>query len=239
MSRALFMAKLKEGLAGLPQPEIDAVISDYEFHFAEAAATGQSEENIVARLGDPAGLARELRGGLEKQRPGAPFTAPRAGKGLSAGRLQLVLIFLVGSGLAAAYYLAGRNIAVPANSPVAKLQQPATVPGAKVMILGGQVLDLGVLKQDRIEIVIDGGGRATASGRVNELTVHVDGSGSADFGAVQADVVHVDLSGTGNAEISAAKMGDIVISGSGTVRLKTKPKTLKQSLTGSGRVILP
>jgi hypothetical protein len=111
--------------------------------------------------------------------------------------------------------------------------------GARIVISGGQVLDLGTIAQERLEILLDGGGHATAKGRVAELTLHIDGSGSADLGGLQADIVHVEVSGTGNAEVSGAQLVDVTILGSGTVRLKEKPRTLRQSVTGSGQVILP
>lgn len=234
MSRALFLAKLKQGLAGLPQPEIDEIAADYEFHFSEAAATGQSDDDIVARLGDPARLARELR----EQRGSAddaalPLPPPRPG-----GRAIMLLALLVLGGGALAAYLIWRDTAAP---PPALAPQPvlAAPHGARIVIGGGQVLDLGAIAQERIEIVVDGGGRATARGKVKELTLRIDGSGSAELGALAADSVHVELSGTGHAEVSGAQAADVTISGSGTVRLKVKPKTLKQSVTGSGQVLLP
>ncbi len=232
MSRARFMAKLREGLAALPQPEIEEIASDYEFHFAEAAATGKSEDDTVAALGDPARLARELLeqrdGGEEKAATAAPSRHARM-------RLLLGLLAVI-SGAMALYYFSEHRIPQPASP-----QQAMTVPpnGARIVISGGQVLDLGTLAQDRIEIVVDGGGHATARGKVKQLILHIDGSGSADFGALEADSVRVELSGTGKAEVAAAQMADITISGSGTVSLKTKPKMLKQSVTGSGQVILP
>jgi len=247
MSRALFMAKLKEGLAGLPQPEIDEIVSDYEHHFAEAAAAGQSEDDVVARLGDPARLAGELRGEREQQVAAADEPAPPApSSGARAnGRLGLLLALaaVIGVGMAA-YHLAGhdgRSSSPALIAPPAPPAPPAAPPasGARIVISGGQVLDLGAISQERIEILLDGGGRATAKGRVAELTLHIDGSGSADFGALQADIVHVDVSGTGNAEVSGTQLVDVTILGSGTVRLKDRPKTLRQSVTGSGQVILP
>ena len=259
MSRALFIAKLKEGLADLPQPDIDEIVSDYEFHFAEATSTGQSEDDIVARLGDPARLARELRGDRE-QRVSAEedFSSPSAapppvktasGMRISGGPgLLLALLVVIGVG-AAAYYVAGRDggsgtPAPVANAPAAPFAPPqrATAEpaaGARIVISGGQVLDLGTITQERIEIVVDGGGHATARGRVKELTLHIDGSGSADFGALQAEIVHVEVSGTGGAEVSGTQLADITISGTGTVRLRVKPKVLKQSVAGSGQVLLP
>jgi len=245
MSRALFIVKLKEGLAGLPQSEIDEIASDYEFHFAEAAAAGQSEDDIVARLGDPTRLARELRGGTEQRHPAEEELTPEAPVTISSGtstrgRLGLLLALLAMFGMgAAAYYIAGRAPAPVVNAPAAPSRQTIAATGARIMISGGQVVDLGTIAQERIEIVLDGAGAVTARGRVKELTLHIDGSGSADFGALQADIVHVDLSGTGNAEVWGALMADITILGSGTVRLKEKPKALTQSVTGSGKVILP
>lgn len=255
MSRALFMAKLKEGLSGLPQSEMDEIASDYEHHFVEAAATGQSEDDIVARLGDPARLARELRGDREQRRSVEEELAPppvRTTPGVRiSGWLGLLVALLAVIGVAAAYYIVGRDGGVPASiarsappappAPPVPPQQAVAPPasGARIVISGGQVLDLGTITQERIEIVVDGGGGATARGRVKELILHIDGSGSANFGALQADIVHVDLSGTGNAEVSGTQLADVTISGTGTVRLKVKPKMLKQSVAGSGQVLLP
>ena len=169
----------------------------------------------------------------------------------AGGRLGLLLALMLLIGVAAAYYIVGRDGGSPASiarsappappAPPVPPQQAVAVPatGARIVISGGQVLDLGTITQERIEIVVDGGGHATARGRVKELTLHIDGSGSADFGALQADIVHVELSGTGDAEISATQLADVTISGTGTVRLKVKPKVLKQSVAGSGQVLLP
>jgi hypothetical protein len=110
---------------------------------------------------------------------------------------------------------------------------------AKVLISGEQAVDLGHIEQDKLNVVVDGGGRAIAHGHVKELNLQIDGSGKADFDALQADSVQVDLSGTGDAEVMAVQAADVIISGSGTVHLKVKPKLLKQSITGSGQVIFP
>jgi uncharacterized membrane protein len=61
MNRAMFLSELRMGLSGLPQPEIEETISDYESHFSEGLAAGRSEAAIANALGDPARLARELR----------------------------------------------------------------------------------------------------------------------------------------------------------------------------------
>lgn len=60
MSRALFLAALKDGLAGMPDRERAEIMADYQAHFADGLAAGRSETDIEASLGDPARLAKEL-----------------------------------------------------------------------------------------------------------------------------------------------------------------------------------
>lgn len=243
MSQALFISKIREGLAGLPQSEIEEIVSDYEFHFAEARASGDSEDDIAARLGDPARLAREVRQGA-----GYPTLGEEAGAARSAAppvrraMLPLAMLLVLGALAGAAYLLSPKTNPDPKltveQSTAAVTGPPApAIPSPKVTVSGGQVLDLGRIDQDVLEIVVDGGGQVSASGRVKDLTLRIDGSGSVNFGALEADDIRLELSGTGHAEIAALESADITVSGSGTVSLKTKPKLLKQSVTGTGRII--
>jgi uncharacterized membrane protein len=61
MNRVAFLTILNEGLAGLPAREIDDILADYMSYFDEAEASGRSEAEVAAALGDPRRLARELR----------------------------------------------------------------------------------------------------------------------------------------------------------------------------------
>ena len=61
MTRNEFIKRLKAGLKGMPQDDIDEIVADYEAHFAAGAAEGRSEQEVAAALGNPARLARELR----------------------------------------------------------------------------------------------------------------------------------------------------------------------------------
>lgn len=61
MTRDAFLRTLRLGLAGLPPHEVDDILADYAAHFAESEASGRSEEEVAAALGDPARIARELR----------------------------------------------------------------------------------------------------------------------------------------------------------------------------------
>jgi uncharacterized membrane protein len=61
MNRDAFLHILSDGLEGLPAHEIDDILADYVAYFDEAHASGRSEEEVAAALGDPRRLARELR----------------------------------------------------------------------------------------------------------------------------------------------------------------------------------
>ena len=61
MNRVAFLTILNDGLAGLPAREIDDILADYMSYFDEAEASGRSEADVAAALGDPRRLARELR----------------------------------------------------------------------------------------------------------------------------------------------------------------------------------
>ena len=61
MNRDAFLCMLSDGLDGLPAGEIDDILADYVAYFDEAHASGRSEEEVAAALGDPRRLARELR----------------------------------------------------------------------------------------------------------------------------------------------------------------------------------
>ena len=61
MNRDAFLCILSDGLDGLPAHEIDDILADYVAYFDEARASGRSEEEVAAALGDPRRLARELR----------------------------------------------------------------------------------------------------------------------------------------------------------------------------------
>lgn len=51
--------ELRNGLAGLPRPDIDDLIEEMRSHVAEETAEGRSIEQAVAAFGDPAAVAQE------------------------------------------------------------------------------------------------------------------------------------------------------------------------------------
>lgn len=104
MTRQAFMARLREGLRGLPPSQQADIVADYENHFAEGLAAGRSEEDVAAALGDPGRLAREVRAerGLkrweEERTASAGAGAIFAVLGLGAIDLLILLPVLMGIG---------------------------------------------------------------------------------------------------------------------------------------------
>ena len=104
MTRQAFMARLREGLAGLPVQTQAEIMADYEAHFTEGEAAGRSEADVAAALGDPGRLARELRAeaGLkrweEARSPSNAAAAIFALLGLGAIDILVLLPILMGIG---------------------------------------------------------------------------------------------------------------------------------------------
>jgi uncharacterized membrane protein len=114
MSRALFLARLRQGLNGLKPDEIDDIVMDYEAHFSDAVAAGRGEIDVAASLGDPLQLGNELRAETklrrwEQQRNPRTFVQASLGLiGLQAFNIFIllpVLLALAGCALIAAYVL--------------------------------------------------------------------------------------------------------------------------------------
>lgn len=95
MTKNEFILRLTEALRRQNVADADDVIAEYQQHFAFKLADGYSEEEIAARLGDPAALAAQFAqsGAPEKKSARKPLLA--AGLGLAdlfAGMFFLLLI---------------------------------------------------------------------------------------------------------------------------------------------------
>ena len=61
MNRKEFIDKLKIYLQGMPESEIQDILSDYEEHFDIGISKGKSEEEIAKELGDPIDIAKSYK----------------------------------------------------------------------------------------------------------------------------------------------------------------------------------
>jgi uncharacterized membrane protein len=102
MTREAFMARLWDGLKGLPPQTAAEIVADYQAHFTEGEAAGRTDADIAAALGDPDRLALELRAeaGLKRweaeRNPAAAAAAVFAVLGLGAIDLLILLPILMG-----------------------------------------------------------------------------------------------------------------------------------------------
>lgn len=102
MTRQAFLARLREGLRGLPAQAVADIVADYEAHFADGAAAGRSEQEVAAALGSPDRLAREIRAESSLNRwrdersPSAAAGAVFAVLGLGAVDILVLLPILMG-----------------------------------------------------------------------------------------------------------------------------------------------
>ncbi|MBI1198119.1 MAG: DUF1700 domain-containing protein [Phenylobacterium sp.] len=102
MTREAFIARLREGLRGLPPQAVADIIADYEAHFADGEAEGRSEADVAKALGDPDRLAREIRAEStmarwrEERSPSAAASAVFAVLGLGAIDILVLLPILMG-----------------------------------------------------------------------------------------------------------------------------------------------
>jgi len=61
MDEREFIQMLRDRLKGIPEEELDDILSDYREHIAIGLKNGRSEEEIVASLGDPKMIAKQIR----------------------------------------------------------------------------------------------------------------------------------------------------------------------------------
>jgi len=128
MTRAEFMARLKQGLVGLPMATAAEIAADYDAHFEDGATAGRSEAEIAAALGDPNRLARELRAEAGARRWGQEQTASSA-VGAIFGLIGLGAIDIL--------------ILLPIVFPVFGAVLSVLVTGVLMFLVGGFVLVVG------------------------------------------------------------------------------------------------
>ncbi|KWZ41451.1 hypothetical protein WS72_00115 [Burkholderia savannae] len=61
MKQDAFIQRLRQALDSLPKREVDEIVADYREYIGDALAAGRAEEDVIAALGDPEKLARELK----------------------------------------------------------------------------------------------------------------------------------------------------------------------------------
>lgn len=61
MKQDAFIQRLRQALGSLPKRDVDEIVADYREYIGDALSAGRTEEDVIAALGEPEKLARELK----------------------------------------------------------------------------------------------------------------------------------------------------------------------------------
>lgn len=123
-------------------------------------------------------------------------------------------------------YRSHRNLRV-------SVQLPAL---AAVEIEGSGDVALHGVNGGKLKLQIQGSGNIKADGAVDELTLHISGSGDAQLRALTAKVAAVEISGSGDASVTATESINAVTNGSGDIRYGGDPQRATVVSHGSGDI---
>jgi hypothetical protein len=105
----------------------------------------------------------------------------------------------------------------------------------KVGIAGSADVQMGEVHQDRLALSIAGSGSFEGSGKVDDLSLHIAGSGNVHLGKMTSGKLEAHISGNGNLETGASGDLDAEISGSGGLETGAADHA-RISISGSGDV---
>lgn len=89
---------------------------------------------------------------------------------------------------------------------------------------------------DSFTLASNGSARMKLSGTVDKLKIHISGSAKIEADSLAANEVKTHIEGSGTIYCRAANSIDARIDGSGTVKYHGEPKTVNQSINGSGSI---
>lgn len=101
---------------------------------------------------------------------------------------------------------------------------------------GSGTIDVANLDSKKFRAIISGSGDLVATGKVDLLEIEINGSGDVHTEEVVAREVTVSINGSGTAEVSAVEVLDAEINGSGDVLYVGKPDNVYSSVNGSGKI---
>lgn len=100
-------------------------------------------------------------------------------------------------------------------------------------------INLENINQPDLSLHIAGAGNLVASGKVDDLELHVAGEGDAKLASLAVDRVALHIAGSGNIDVAPKDDLDAHIVGSGTVTLHSEPHSIETHIIGSGRIVHP
>jgi Putative auto-transporter adhesin, head GIN domain len=105
-----------------------------------------------------------------------------------------------------------------------------------LMISGSGTVTAAKITSPRLAVDINGSGKVTVGGTVDNQDLMISGSGAYQAKDLQTKITTVKISGSGDASVSVSDSLDIQMSGSGKLTYYGNPPQVTQQISGSGRV---
>ncbi|MEG4286438.1 head GIN domain-containing protein [Microcoleus sp. A006_D1] len=122
-------------------------------------------------------------------------------------------------------------------NPQQKLQIIVSTPDLKKFVFDGVgKANLSNVKNDRLEIVVNGVGDFTASGETKEADITLSGVGSLDAKNLHTVNAKVNSTGVGNVDIYVTGQLDAQASGVGKINYYGSPKIVNRQAEGIGKI---
>jgi hypothetical protein len=122
-------------------------------------------------------------------------------------------------------------------APQEKLQIIVSIPNLKRFVFtGAGEASLSNVKNDHLEIVMNGAGELLASGETKEADITLAGAGSVDAKNLHAVNAKVNSTGVGSVNIYATEKLDARASGVGEINYYGSPKSVNRQAVGIGSI---
>lgn len=220
MKQDAFIQRLRQALANLPKQEVDEIVADYREYIGDAIAAGRNEEDVLAALGDPDKLARELKA----QATYRQWQARR-----SFGNLARVVASIAGLGLLNLVLLVPFIIYLALLTAGYMISGAFALGGLIAVVYIGSHQVFGWPPADKPSIHVNTNANRAAS-TASKASGHDDGDASdqaPDLGDVKVDGDHFVLDLDDGSKAS-------IVTRSGSIVLKNEDGEMKIVAVGSG-----
>jgi uncharacterized membrane protein len=224
MKQDAFIQRLRQGLASLPKQEVDEIVADYREYIGDAIAAGRSEEGVLAALGDPDKLARELKAQATYRQWQARRSFGNLARVVASiaglGLLNLVLLipFIIYLGLLTAAYLVSGAFAIGGLIAV-------------VYVGSHQVFGWPPAAKSSIHVSTNTPPAASASSAASSHDDEDASDDAPDLGDVKVDGDHFVLNLDDGSRAS-------IVTRNGTIKLRNDDGDMKIVAVGSGAASL-
>jgi hypothetical protein len=100
----------------------------------------------------------------------------------------------------------------------------------------GDIESDGPLQCDNLKCALSGAGNITLSGKARNFEVSLSGAGNLSAEWLETEQCDARVSGVGNCDVNVSKELRATVSGVGNIRYSGNPSTVKEDVTGLGKI---